>query len=38
MLERNGIIGGEIGGFIPHQANRRIIIATADRLSMAPKQ
>ncbi len=34
VLERNGIASGAIDCFIPHQANRRIITATADRLGM----
>ena len=35
VLERNGIAGAEIDCFIPHQANMRIIKATADRLGLA---
>src|SRR3954465_6909119 len=34
LLERNGITGADLGCFIPHQANKRIITATADRLGM----
>jgi len=34
LLERNGITGSDLGCFIPHQANLRIINATADRLGM----
>jgi len=34
VLERNQITGAEIDCFIPHQANRRIIEATAERLGM----
>jgi 3-oxoacyl-[acyl-carrier-protein] synthase-3 len=34
VLQRNDITGEEIDCFIPHQANRRIIEATADRLGM----
>jgi 3-oxoacyl-[acyl-carrier-protein] synthase-3 len=34
VLERNGVTGAELGCFIPHQANMRIITATADRLGM----
>jgi 3-oxoacyl-[acyl-carrier-protein] synthase-3 len=34
VLERNGVTGAELGCFIPHQANLRIITATADRLGM----
>jgi 3-oxoacyl-[acyl-carrier-protein] synthase-3 len=34
ILQRNDITGTEVDCFIPHQANRRIIEATADRLGM----
>ena len=34
VLERNDVKGSEIDCFIPHQANRRIITATAERLNM----
>jgi 3-oxoacyl-[acyl-carrier-protein] synthase-3 len=34
LLERNGVTGADLGCFIPHQANKRIITATADRLGM----
>jgi 3-oxoacyl-[acyl-carrier-protein] synthase III len=34
LLERNGVEGKDLGCFIPHQANIRIIQATADRLKM----
>jgi 3-oxoacyl-[acyl-carrier-protein] synthase-3 len=34
ILERNKITGHDIDCFIAHQANRRIITATADRLGM----
>ncbi|HVZ60013.1 MAG TPA: beta-ketoacyl-ACP synthase III [Terriglobales bacterium] len=34
LLERNNVKGEEIAAFIPHQANRRIITATAERLKM----
>jgi 3-oxoacyl-[acyl-carrier-protein] synthase-3 len=36
LLERNGVSGKDLGCFIPHQANKRIITATADRLGMSP--
>ncbi len=36
VLERNGVSGTELGCFIPHQANKRIITATADRLGLTP--
>jgi 3-oxoacyl-[acyl-carrier-protein] synthase-3 len=38
LLTRNGVAGSELGCFIPHQANKRIITATADRLGMAPER
>jgi 3-oxoacyl-[acyl-carrier-protein] synthase-3 len=38
VLERNGITGADLGCFIPHQANKRIITATADRLGMDPER
>ena len=37
ILKRNNIKGSEIDAFIPHQANKRIITATAERLSMRPE-
>ncbi len=37
ILERNGLKGSDIDAFIPHQANRRIITATADRLGLRPE-
>lgn len=37
LLERNGLKGSDIDAFIPHQANRRIIMATADRLGLKPE-
>ena len=38
ILERNGITGCDLGCFIPHQANKRIITSTADRLGMSPER
>ena len=38
VLERNGVSGAELDCFIPHQANLRIIKATADRLGMDPER
>ncbi len=35
LLARNGITSADLGCFIPHQANKRIITATAERLGMA---
>jgi len=37
LLERNGLKGSDIDVFIPHQANLRIINATADRLGLRPE-
>src|SRR5208337_5438276 len=34
VLERSGVSGADLGCFIPHQANKRIITATADRLGV----
>ena len=34
LLERNGLTGADIDVFIPHQANLRIINATAERLGL----
>jgi 3-oxoacyl-[acyl-carrier-protein] synthase III len=34
LLERNGLKGSDVDVFIPHQANLRIINATADRLGL----
>ncbi len=34
VLERNAVSGSELGCFIPHQANKRIIESTAQRLGM----
>jgi 3-oxoacyl-[acyl-carrier-protein] synthase-3 len=36
VLERNNVTGADLGCFIPHQANKRIITSTADRLGMDP--
>lgn len=37
LLERNGLKGSDIDVFIPHQANLRIINATAERLELRPE-
>jgi 3-oxoacyl-[acyl-carrier-protein] synthase III len=37
LLERNGLKGSDIDVFIPHQANLRIINATAERLGLRPE-
>lgn len=34
ILERNGLTAGDVAVMIPHQANRRIITAAADRLGL----
>ena len=34
VLSRNGLTGGDLSCFIPHQANKRIILSTAERLGM----
>ena len=34
LLTRNGLTGTDLGCFIPHQANKRIIESTAQRLGM----
>jgi 3-oxoacyl-[acyl-carrier-protein] synthase-3 len=37
LLKRNNLKGSDIDAFIPHQANQRIITATADRLHLRPE-
>lgn len=37
VLQRNGVTGRDLSCFIPHQANKRIILATAERLGMDEK-
>jgi 3-oxoacyl-[acyl-carrier-protein] synthase III len=37
LLDRNGLKGSDIDVFIPHQANLRIINATAERLGLRPE-
>jgi 3-oxoacyl-[acyl-carrier-protein] synthase-3 len=34
VLTANGITGADIAAFIPHQANKRIILSTAERLGL----
>jgi 3-oxoacyl-[acyl-carrier-protein] synthase III len=34
LLQRNGLTGQDVDVFIPHQANRRIIMSAAERLGM----
>ena len=38
VLERNGVTGADLGCFIPHQANRRIIDSSAERLGLAQEK
>lgn len=37
LLERNGLKVSDVDAFIPHQANRRIITASAERLGFRPE-
>src|SRR5438309_1736275 len=37
ILKRNNFRGSDVKAFIPHQANLRIINATADRVGLAPE-
>jgi 3-oxoacyl-[acyl-carrier-protein] synthase-3 len=34
VLSRHGVTGKDLACFIPHQANKRIILSTADRLGL----
>jgi 3-oxoacyl-[acyl-carrier-protein] synthase-3 len=34
LIERNSLSVGDIAAFVPHQANRRIITAAAERLGI----
>jgi 3-oxoacyl-[acyl-carrier-protein] synthase-3 len=34
VLERNGITGADLGCFVAHQANKRIILGTSERLGL----
>jgi 3-oxoacyl-[acyl-carrier-protein] synthase-3 len=38
VLSRNGVTGQDLACFIPHQANKRIILSTAKRLGMAEER
>ena len=38
ILKRNGFKGSDVNLFVPHQANRRIIMSSADRLGLTEKQ
>jgi 3-oxoacyl-[acyl-carrier-protein] synthase-3 len=35
VMARNGVTGKDLACFIPHQANKRIILSTADRLGLS---
>jgi 3-oxoacyl-[acyl-carrier-protein] synthase-3 len=37
VLERNGLKGSDVDVFLPHQANKRIIDAAANRLGLKPE-
>ena len=37
LLQRNGLTAADVDVFIPHQANKRIMTATADRLKLRPE-
>jgi 3-oxoacyl-[acyl-carrier-protein] synthase-3 len=38
LLQRNGLTADDVAVVIPHQANKRIITAAADRLGIAPEK
>ncbi len=38
VLNRNGVTGADLACFIPHQANRRIITSSAERLGLRDEQ
>ena len=38
LLARNGFTGKDVTLLIPHQANRRIIDATVEKLGLTPEQ
>lgn len=38
ILKRNGFTGADVDLFVPHQANRRIIMSSADRLGLKEEQ
>ena len=38
LLQRNGLSGNDVNLLVPHQANRRIITAAADRLGLPPEK
>ncbi|MBC8034629.1 MAG: ketoacyl-ACP synthase III, partial [Chitinophagaceae bacterium] len=38
LLERNHLTGGDIAWLVPHQANKRIIDATSNRIGLPPEK
>ncbi len=38
IMERNGLSGEDIAWLVPHQANKRIIDATANRMNVGPEK
>jgi len=38
VMERNGLTGDDIAWLVPHQANKRIIDATANRMGVGPEK
>ncbi len=38
LLERNNLTGDDIAWLVPHQANKRIIDATASRMNLSPEK
>ena len=38
ILERNGLTGDDVNWLVPHQANKRIIDATAKRMNLSSEQ
>lgn len=38
VMERNGLTGDDIAWLVPHQANKRIIDATANRMGIGPEK
>jgi 3-oxoacyl-[acyl-carrier-protein] synthase III len=38
LLEKNNLTGDDIAWLVPHQANKRIIDATANRMGLAPEK
>ena len=38
VMERNGLSGDDIAWLVPHQANKRIIDATANRMGVGPEK